>query len=412
MGILFNLLVAAQAKTSLNSMCYMLDKPGSKMQGDHSEELFEIASVSKVVTSYWAIRELGPQFKFRTRIHITPVGHHLFDVHIQGSRDPFWGRQLTHFLFAELNKIGVREIRKLTFDENLIFRWSVISDSVDPMEPSAQEIEGALERHLKSLATEYPRTRREAAALGMKLPNVLSLKTQSVAYLPTLDVKLASETVSYALRSAPLYRYLKEMNAVSNNHVADHLFDYLGGPGKFKNFIQRDMNLDSTDIQLVNGSGNSVVGTKVSGGGVKEYNKASCDTIVRILMKMQAELRNKSGLELKDVMAVSGADQGTLKPRFDSIRNGMVAKTGTVDPAVTLAGMISTAEGDAYFGIFMGTSSPADWNNARDRVRQKVLDLMTHFGGRKSIRYTARDFMPFDQNSGMTSLIKNLETTP
>jgi D-alanyl-D-alanine carboxypeptidase len=393
-------------------MCYRLDQPGSRLQGDHAEELFKIASVSKVVTSYWAIRELGPYFKFGTRIHITPVGHNFFDVHIQGSRDPFWGRELTHFLFSELNKNGVREIRKLTFDENLIFRWSVISDNVVPFDPPYQEIEGALEKHLKNLEIEYPQTRQEAEEFGLQLPAALSLKAQTVAYLPSLDFKIASETVTYTLKSAPLYRYLKETNVVSNNHVADHLFNYLGGREKFKSFIQQDMNMDSRDIQFINGSGNSIVGSNENGAAVKEYNKASCRTMVHILNKMHTELQKKFGLDLKDVMAVSGADQGTLKPRYDSIHNGMVAKTGTVDPAVTLAGMVSTTLGDVYFGIFMATNSSADWNDARDKVREKVMDLMSRFGGRKSFDYTARGFMPFDQNSGMTTFVKSLETKP
>jgi D-alanyl-D-alanine carboxypeptidase len=379
------------------------------MQGEHVGELFEIASVSKVVTSYWAIRALDPNFKFSTHIHITPVGSHFFDVHIQGSHDPFWGREMTHFLFAQLNKIGVHEIRKLTFDENLIFRWSVISNYIDPINPSFQEIAEAFHNHLKNLPKEYPKTHSEAALLGLYLPKMLSLKAQSVAYLSSFDFKEESQTVTYALQSVPLYRYLKEMNSVSNNHVADHLFNYLGGPEKFKDFIQQDMNLNSKDIQFINGSGNSLTGINENGESVKEYNKASCDTMLRILFKVRAQLK-KFGLDLKDVMAVAGTDEGTLKPRYDSLRNSLVAKTGTVDPAVTLAGVISTTQGNVYFGIFMETESSADWSNARDDIRQKVIELMAQFGGRRSISYRTRGFMPFDQDSGMIREIRQSQT--
>jgi D-alanyl-D-alanine carboxypeptidase/D-alanyl-D-alanine-endopeptidase (penicillin-binding protein 4) len=107
-------------------------------------------------------------------------------------------------------------------------------------------------------------------------------------------------------------------------------------------------------------------------------------------------------MSLKDVMAVSGADGGTLSPRFDSIRNSLVAKTGTVDPAVTLAGMLSTNQGEVYFGVFMDTESPADWNNARDQVRDKVMDLMQQFGGRRVFDYTAQSFLPFDSSSNVS----------
>ncbi|MGZ3804639.1 MAG: D-alanyl-D-alanine carboxypeptidase [Pseudobdellovibrionaceae bacterium] len=410
MSIMLALFSSAHAKTSLNSMCYRLDQAGSNMQGDRSEELFEIASVSKVVTSYWAIHELEPYFKFRTRIHITPLGKNIFDVHIQGSRDPFWGRELTHFLFSQLNKKGVHEIRQLSFDENLLFRWSVISDYIEPANPSPREITEAFKKHLANLANEYPQTRYEAAALGMILPKALSLKIQSVAYLPSTNFNKNLETVSYTLKSAPLYRYLKEMNSVSNNHVADQLFNYLGGVKKFKDFIQQDMNLDSRDIQFINGSGNPLPITNEKGELVKEYNKASCDSMVRVLVKMHQQLKIKFNMDLKDIMAVSGADEGTLKPRFDSIPNSMVAKTGTVDPAVTLAGMISTAQGEVYFGIFMGTESVADWNNARDKVRENVMGLINKFGGRRIMNYRASGFLPFDEESYLQK--ENLKMRP
>jgi D-alanyl-D-alanine carboxypeptidase/D-alanyl-D-alanine-endopeptidase (penicillin-binding protein 4) len=198
------------------------------------------------------------------------------------------------------------------------------------------------------------------------------------------------------VKSAPLYRYLKEMNTVSNNHVADKLFEILGGVPNFRSFVQNNLNLNDRDLVFVNGSGNSIAGAN---GGVKDYNRATCEAIIRVQYQMQSELHSKQGMSLKDVMAVSGADGGTLSPRFDSIRNSMVAKTGTVDPAVTLAGVLSTNQGEVYFGVFMDTDSPADWNNARDQVRNKVMDLIQQYGGRRTFGYATRSFLPFDSSS-------------
>lgn len=381
-------------------MCYMLDNGGhTNIVGDDANKLFEIASVSKIVTSYWALRELGPQFRFGTRIYITPVARDLFDVHIQGSQDPFWGRQLTHFLFSELNKSGVREVRKLTFDENLGFRWGVLTDNIDPQNPSSQEIADSIARHIRALANEYPRTRQEAAAVGVVLPKNLSLRAHSVEFQSAADFRPASDTASFVLKSAPLFRYLKEMNIVSNNHVADRLFAVLGGVNRFRPFLQAALGMAERDVLFVNGSGNSIVGAN----GNKEYNQATCEAIVRIQYQMQSELRSHHGMGLKDVMAVSGADGGTLSPRYDSIPNSLVAKTGTVDPAVTLSGVLSTQQGEVYFGIFMDTTSPSDWNNARDQVRGKVLGLIQKFGGKKQFAYTSRAFLPFDNASVLTS---------
>ncbi|WP_413290050.1 D-alanyl-D-alanine carboxypeptidase [Bdellovibrio sp. HCB337] len=392
----------AQAKTTLNSMCYVLDQPGGKIQGDRTEELFEIASVSKVVTAYWAFNKLGPYFRYNTLIHITPVADRLYDVHIQGARDPFWGRQLTHLLFAELNKKGVTKIRYLTFDENLIFRWQVVSDFIDTMYPSPEEIKNSIRKHITDLSSEYSSTRREAAALKITMPRSVSVRVNSVEPLPSAQFTPSANTSTYVLRSSPLYRYVKEMNVVSNNHVADHLFDYLGGVTEFRTFMRQDMNMDSSDIDFVNGSGNSYI-RDTNGTAIKEYNKASCDSMIRILIKMDRNLK-ADNLEMKDVLAVSGTDQGsTLSPRFDSIPNTLAGKTGTVDPAVTLAGVISTAEGDVYFGVFMATEDAGDWGTARDEVREKVFDLIKRHGGQKRFAYNANKFLPFDEYSGLTT---------
>lgn len=398
--LVLNIAVVTQAKTSLNSMCYMLDKGvRSSIQGDHATDLYEIASVSKLVTSFWALRELGPQFRFTTRIYLTPVARDLFDVHIQGSQDPFWGRQLMHFLFSELNKRGVREIRNLTFDENLGFRWAVLTDNEEPENLSTQEIADSIARHIRALANEYPRTRQEAAALGLTLPKALALDAQSVEFLSSNDFHPTADSASFVLKSAPLFRYLKEMNIVSNNHVADRLFDILGGVGRFRAFVQSVLGMSDRDIVFVNGSGNSIIGSN----GNKQYNQATCEAIVRIQYQMQTLLQSQHSMSLKDIMAVSGSDGGTLSPRFDSIPKSMVAKTGTVDPAVTLAGVLSTQQGDVYFGIFMDTTSPSDWDNARDQVRTRVMGLIQKHGGRKSFAYTPQDFLPFDSSSSLTT---------
>jgi D-alanyl-D-alanine carboxypeptidase/D-alanyl-D-alanine-endopeptidase (penicillin-binding protein 4) len=388
----------AYAKVSLNSMCYVLNAPGKNIEGDHVEELFEIASVSKVVTAYWALRVLGPTYNYQTRIHITRISTHHYDVHIQGSRDPFWGRELTHFLFAELNRLKITRIRNLTFDENLTFRWQVVTDFVNPLTPSADEIAKELQKHILNLGAEYPRTRREAASAGLSLPRALSLQVQNTAPLSSINFQTSPHTQTFVLKSAPLVRYLKEMNLVSNNHVADHLFDFLGGVGAFNQFMAQDMQMGARDFLFVNGSGDSIIAKDSSGAEVKEYNKASCETMIRILIKLDSELK-KYGMGLKDVMAVSGTDTSTLNPRFDSIPNTMIGKTGTVDPAITMAGVISTANGDVYFGIFLETDGPADWGNGKDQVRSKVFDLIQRYGGGRSFQYATRSFMPFDQES-------------
>jgi D-alanyl-D-alanine carboxypeptidase len=399
---LFLLLVSLPtwAKTSMNSMCYLQSTSGATIQGEHNQELFEIASVSKVFTTFWALQELGAQFRFATGVHVTPIAPGQVDVHLEGARDPFWGRQLTHLLVSELYRLGVREIRHLTFDENFKLRWSVVTSFEKPLDPLPAEIEVGLLSHMKALPKEYPQTVQEAAKSGITLSAAEQMKVQFVSYVPKKDFKKQPTTNSMSLKSAPLFRYLKEMNVVSNNHVADKLYENLGGTDAFKAFFKKSLGLDGDQLRFINGSGNSVViGNDPSGRPIKQYNKATCDTLIRVVVALQNELVNKQGLDLTAVLAVSKSDQGTMSPRYDGIPNTAIAKTGTVDPAVTMTGVLSTAAGNIFFGVLLKTDSVADWEEARDQVRTRVYELIAKFGGARPVAYSPSLFLPFDGKS-------------
>src|SRR5437868_7576220 len=61
---------SALAKPAMNSMCYLEDKQGAKVEGTNPQNMYEIASVSKIVTSFWALSKLGPEYSFTTRIFV------------------------------------------------------------------------------------------------------------------------------------------------------------------------------------------------------------------------------------------------------------------------------------------------------------------------------------------------------
>jgi serine-type D-Ala-D-Ala carboxypeptidase/endopeptidase (penicillin-binding protein 4) len=60
-----------QAAT-LNTKCEKSEING-QVTGVNSKALFTIASVSKVFTTDWALRSLGPHYRFKTRLYITAV---------------------------------------------------------------------------------------------------------------------------------------------------------------------------------------------------------------------------------------------------------------------------------------------------------------------------------------------------
>jgi D-alanyl-D-alanine carboxypeptidase len=397
----------ALSKPQLNSLCYLEDHAHAEVQGSNSKQLYEIASVSKIVTSFWALQRLGPQYRFKTRLLITPVSPSVFDIHVAGGRDPFFGREMSYFLFSELSKLNIRTVRNLTFDENFIFNWKVRETPTRSYEIIPSRTEAWMKDRLKFNAKEYSAVRSAAASLGITMAAAPQIRISNVQFLSKQNYRFAEGVKTVELRSAPLFRYLKEMNRVSNNHVADRLFELLGGSAAFQPFIKERMNMDMNDIRFYNGSGDSV--HVESGNAKKVYNEASCDALVHILDAMR-DLLKKSDLDLKNIMAVSGMEtKSTLSGHysFPAVSGAMVAKTGTVDPAVALAGMISTEKGDVYFGILYATNGSGDWRRGRDAIRSQLGMLMAKFGGKETFSYESRAFLPFDSASGLTEILPN-----
>jgi len=397
----------AFAKSEMNSMCYLEDKKGAVIEGTNAQSMYEIASVSKIVTSYWALRVLGPNFRFLTQIYVDPVDNDTSDVHIAGGWDPYFGREMTHFLFSELQRHGVFKIRNLTFDENFLLFWSVREKPTWSIDPTRRDIELVLKQKLRFSSAEYTATRLQAKKLGLALEPKLKTRISSIKFKSVNEYTPMISTRNLELRSAPLVAYLKEMNRNSNNHVADHLFNFLGGTNEFQNFIKTKLNLESDDIRLINGSGDRILVTDEKNKMQKAYNEASCEALVTIISAIRFELRI-NGYDIQNIMAVSGLDAGTtLGGRYASsqVSGAVVAKTGSVDPAITLAGMITTEQGNVYFGILYKTRNPSDWNTARNKIRDNVIGLMNKFGGKNEIDdYSATPFLPFDEKSGLVSI--------
>jgi D-alanyl-D-alanine carboxypeptidase/D-alanyl-D-alanine-endopeptidase (penicillin-binding protein 4) len=407
LGLFLNLHAPSTAwsKAQLNSMCYMEDKPEAKVQGTNASKMYEVASLSKIATSYWALANLGAKYRFKTTIQVTPVSQEIYDVHIAGGRDPFFGRELTFFLISELSRLNIRNVRTLSFDENFVFYWDVREKPIPTIKPVPEKIEANLRQRLKFNPKQYQSARAAAQSVGITMEAAPRVKISSVQFRSKQNFTMTSETKTLELRSVPLHRYIKEMNRNSNNHVADRMFEFLGGHAPFQDFIKAQLGFDAEDIHFINGSGDSISIENSEGKKVKLYNKASCDALVHILDATRGLLRSVN-MDLEDVMSVSGTDsRSTLHGRYSaaSLSGAMVAKTGTVDPAVALAGMISTENGDVYFGILYHTDGPGDWNRGRDLIRTQVVGLMAKYNGKESIKgYQTPTFLPFDSNSRLS----------
>lgn len=416
-GLLMNPLNAF-AKAKLNAQCTFQD---SKLNGlNHQDKKFPLASVSKLATTYWALKVLGPQFRYQTIIHIYNRSGNKAEIHIEGGKDPFFGRETSYFLVSELNKMGITQVENLTFDENFKIFWGVRSYDLHIQgrrtEYYYETNEGTRNNIIEVMhdnpinAKYYALTRDKAKSwFGVKMLQKVQFHAKHVQFKSRQDFNnSAANTDAFILKSAPLYRYLKEMNLVSHNYVADMIYagisnEILGDRSfnairyqasvDFEKFLHHDLGLTSKDIDFVNGSGNSefLEGTKV-------YNKGSCESIIKIIIAMK-DLLNQNDLTLKDVMAVSGSDASTLGKRYAGFPNAVVAKTGTVNPAIALAGVINTGKGLIYFAYLMKTDGPGDYNRARNMIAANIKALFKKNSGIEKLDYTPRRFLPFDEKS-------------
>jgi hypothetical protein len=93
----------------------------------------------------------------------------------------------------------------------------------------------------------------------------------------------------------------------------------------------------------------------------------------------------------------------------ERISNSVVAKTGTSDPVVSLAGLASTQDGVVYFGVVVSDGRPGQAASGREIIRRELLSLMKTYGGKKSIEAGEDVLFPAD-NGSLLSATNSTET--
>lgn len=395
-------------QVTVGSSCYVPLNNPDEIKGENIDQRLPIASVSKLITSYWAIKKLGLNFRFPTVLHTSPTGDGAYDIHIQGSRDPYFGAERLHFAISELNKRGITKIRNLTFDESFKFFWS-IDDREDnrnlavgfylPQDPVPDKVRSQL-KAFPSLLAGYQETFDRAASSGVKLIEKPQFTVESIEFSSKQNFESKVSTLktiqSFVVYSPPLSTLLKEMNRNSNNHAANQIFEYLESDSKFSQFIKNELKLEMKDVVMLNGSGD-----RVDTAEGPRYNESSCSAMLKILMDMHKTLAEEK-TSLARVATVIGSNQGNATSLYsnDKTFDSVIAKTGTVNPAVTLGGVASTQKGLVFFMFNMKTQGTAQtWNQGRSMIRRKLIELMDQFDGRLPVNAKSFAFVSFDKKS-------------
>lgn len=408
--MLFLGLASSQAMGArLVSYCTMDDS--KNVEGDNFKNRMPIASVSKVFTSLFATSKFKLDYKFTTVVYYTPVANPAgyYDVHIQGSGDPYFNRYKMHMIISKLNEAGVKNIRQLTFDENVKYIHDTDASrgffvrvngkrvfinplilKADMNFPSIDIVKAQLQ-DTRQVMLNYSLSYNQSGKTLVQKP---IFKPVSISYLPSDKIKIdPKNTNALYVKSQDLETILKSMNWNSNNFAANRLMMASGGLDQFTQYFAK-MGLTDHDLHFINGSGqNHAEFVKDSDG--RAYNEATCETVLRTVRALKNNSR-RDKKDIQDVMSVVGVDIGSTvggSTYSNSLtKDRVVAKTGTVGTNITLAGTFATPKGPRYFMFNVELSAPnkrvrniirfqsQEENRARNLISTALQKLIRKYG--------------------------------
>lgn len=275
---------------------------GERVFASHNaDEEFNPASLIKLATSLVALRKLGADFHFQTKVFIDGevdrAGVLRGSIYFTGN-DPTFGDYAAALVADELSRRGIKRVAdSIRVSPDFIFNFS------ETPEDSAQKL-------LKVLKLGNPRTDVVNQPMGS----------------PLLTVD-----------SNPLSEILLYMNARSSNFIAERIGAILGGPEAVKQFLVSELHLPPDQVTIERTSG-------------REHNRMTPRGLLTIIRALVEEAQRQN-LDPTDIMPVASDDSGTLRRRFEGtgLEGAVVGKTGTLTSEVdggmaSLAGIVYTQD--------------------------------------------------------------------
>lgn len=380
--------------TDFSKHSYCVRDSAGEISGENTKMRVRLASVSKLLVSLWAVDKLGADYRFKTKVYV--YGDKAF---IDGNYDPYMGYRKMFFILSELNRAGLTHLSELTFTEDFRIYSHVFSYVKSRKTIAPTRVKKSLEWYFNTDKWDagdkkyYQQLRNEIIEyVGSDLyENKVRFSVDQINISnenPFLEA--AGEVDVFEISSAPLHRYLKFMNIVSNNHVADEIYDFLGGEQGFDEYAVESLDLTQEQIKMYSGSGLPLIVDNV-----RYDNFATCEVVVKLINRLQVSLENQ-GFQTTDVISVLGGDRGTLVKRLgpDFTYNSVMAKTGSLYHTSALAGNIFTSSGPYNFAIFNMEL------NRRDKTKkfqnQILSELFDMYGEPQAISYRSKPFVTFE----------------
>lgn len=302
----------------------------------NADQAFNPASLIKLATSLVALKRLGADYRFRTRVYVdgevNAAGTLRGQLYVTGS-DPTFGDIAAALISNELQRAhGIKRIDgQINVSPDFSFNYS----------ESAEDSAGRL---AKALRLGNPRT--------------------GVAGEPTNGLLFTFG--SYELRDVLLY-----MNAHSSNFVSERIGALVGGAAGVQQFLIDDLKLPPDQVTI----------GRVSG---REHNRMTPRGLLAVIRGLVEETK-RQGLEPADIMPVASDDSGTLRRRLmgTPLEGAVIAKTGTLTAEVdggmaSLAGIVYTEDaGMVLFAILDQGNHIWEHRQMEDQLLAEVLTTQT-----------------------------------
>ena len=305
---------------------------GTRVYASHNpDRTFNPASLMKLATTLAVLRRLGPDYRFETRVYtegaLDKTGTLRGSVYVAGG-DPTFGDAGGVVMAKELKARGVSRV--------------------------AQEL-------VVSPGFSFNNSEKEDDS-ARRLSKMLQLKERA-----TLVGESPPGEPLFVIVSHPLREILLYMNAHSNNFVAEHLGELVGGPDGLERFLVEELKLPADQVEVQRTSG-------------REHNRLTARGIVAVVRALREEA-GRHGMRLEDLMPVAGDDAGTLRRRIAGgpLEGALVGKTGTLTQEVdggmaSLAGVIYTEQaGAVVFAILDRGNRIAENRELEDALLEQVI---------------------------------------
>jgi serine-type D-Ala-D-Ala carboxypeptidase/endopeptidase (penicillin-binding protein 4) len=296
----------------------------------NADVTFNPASLVKLSTSLLALKKLGADYRFQTRVlvdgRVDAQGVLQGRLYVQGN-DPTFGDAGANLIDKSLRERGIERLSEVVVTPEFNFNFS----------NSPEESAGRLVKVLK---------------LGN--PKTLVANEQGGQLLTVVN-------------SNPLSDVLLYMNARSSNFIADKIGALIGGAPGVQQFLVDELKLHADFVTIATVSG-------------REHNRLTPRDLLTVIRALIEEAK-RQGLEPADIMPIASDDAGTLRRRLagTGLEGAVVAKTGTLTAEVdggmaSLAGIVYTQDhGLVLFAILDQGNRIWDNRQLEDQLLTEVI---------------------------------------